>query len=101
MLKEKAGLEVQMKVFNLMNDLRVIQFDGTFECKEKLEEVFYDYAPIEWEYVGRTDKIKLTDFPRLFEEVNAGDYIIKDSCDCPLLLEQNDFERLFEVEDDK
>lgn len=86
-----------MKTFNLIDDLRVIQFDGTFECKEKLDEVFYDYAPIEWEYVGRTDKIKLTDFPRLFEEVNAGDYIISDSCDCPLLVEQNDFERLFEV----
>lgn len=89
-----------MKTFNLQGDLQVIQFDGTFECKDKLEEVFFDYAPIEWEYVGRTDKIKLTDFPRLFEEVVVGDYIIKDSCDCPLLLEQNDFERLFEVEDE-
>lgn len=89
-----------MKTFNLIDDLRVIQFDGTLECKDKLEEVFYEYAPIEWEYVGRTDKIKLTDFPRLFEEVVTGDYIIKDSCDCPLLIEQNDFERLFEVEDE-
>ena len=49
MLKEKAGLEVQMKTFNLIDDLKVIQFDGTLECKDKLEEVFYDYAPIEWE----------------------------------------------------
>lgn len=40
MLKEKAGLEVQMKTFNLKEDLKVIQFDGTFECKEKLEEIF-------------------------------------------------------------
>lgn len=100
MLKEKAGLEAQMKTFNLIDDLKVIQFDGTLECKDKLEEVFYDYAPIEWEYVGRTDKIKLTDFPRLFEEVNAGDYIIRDRQECPLLIEENDFERLFEVEDE-
>lgn len=50
MLKEKAGLEVQMKTFNLREDLKVIQFDGTLECKDKLEEVFYDYAPIEWEW---------------------------------------------------
>lgn len=86
-----------MKTFNIQDDLQVIQFDGTFECKEKLDEVFYDYAPIEWKYVGRTDKIKLTNFPRLFEEVNAGDYIIRDRCECPLLIEQNDFERIFEV----
>lgn len=50
-------------------------------------------------YVGRTEKIKLTDFPRLFEEVNAGDYIIRDRQECPLLIEENDFERLFEVEE--
>ena len=89
-----------MKTFNIIDDLRVIQFDGTFECKEKLEEVFYDYATIEWEYVGRTDKIKLKDFPRLFNEVVEGDYIIIDTCDSPLVIEQNDFERLFEVEDE-
>lgn len=76
-----------MKTFNLQDDLQVIQFDGTFECKDKLDEVFYEYAPIEWEYVGRTDKIKLTDFPRLFGEVNAGDYIIRDRCESPLLIE--------------
>ena len=42
------ALAVQMKTFNIKEDLKVIQFDGTFECKEILEEVFYDYAPIEW-----------------------------------------------------
>lgn len=89
-----------MKTFNLIDDLRVIQFDGTFECKEKLNEVFYEYAPIDWEYHGRSDKIKLIDFPRLFEEVVEGDYIIRDRYECPLLIEQNDFERLFEVEDE-
>lgn len=100
MLKEKAGLEVQMKTFNLREDLKVIQFDGTLECKDKLEEVFYDYAPIEWEWQPYSDKIKLKDFPRLYNEVVEGDYIIIDTCDSPLVIEEEDFERIFEVEND-
>lgn len=97
MLKEKAGLEVLMKTFNLIDDLKVIQFDGTLECKDKLEEVFYDYAPIEWEWQPYSDKIKLKDFPRLYNEVVEGDYIIIDTCDYPLVIEKEDFERIFEV----
>lgn len=27
-----------MKTFNLREDLKVIQFDGTLECKDKLED---------------------------------------------------------------
>ena len=99
MLKEKAGLEVQMKTFNLKEDLKVIQFDGSFECKDKLEEVFYDYYPIEWEWENDySDKIKLKDFPRLFNEVVAGDFVVIDTCDSPLVIEEDDFERIFEVE---
>ena len=101
MLKEKAGLVVQMKTFNLKEDLKVIQFDGSFECKDKLEEVFYDYYPIEWEWENdSSDKIKLKDFPRLFNEVVVGDYIIIGTCDYPLVIEEDDFERIFEVENE-
>lgn len=88
-----------MKTFNIKEDLKVIQFDGTFECKEILEEVFYDYAPIEWEWENNSNLIKLKDFPRLFTEVVKGDYIIRDSGDYPLVMSEDDFERIFEVEE--
>ena len=88
-----------MKTFNLKEDLKVIQFDGTFECKEKLEEVFYDYVPIEWEWEDNSNMIKLKDFPRLFNEVEKGDYVILDNCDYPLVMSEDDFERIFEVEE--
>ena len=67
-----------MKTFNIKEDLKVIQFDGTFECKEILEEVFYEYAPIEWEMENNSNLIKLKDFPLLFTEVVKGDYIIQE-----------------------
>ena len=100
MLKEKEGLEVQMKTFNLIADLKVVQFDGTLECKDRLEEIFYEYKPIEWEWQPNSDKIKLTDFPRLFNYVVEGDYIISDTNNYPLVMSEEDFERIFEVENE-
>ena len=83
-----------MKTFNLIDDLKVIQFDGTLECKDKLEEVFYDYAPIEWEWQPYSDKIKLKDFPRLYNEVVEGDYIVE-VFDIPIIVSADIFEMRF------
>ena len=83
-----------MKTFNLREDLKVIQFDGTLECKDKLEEVFYDYAPIEWEWQPYSDKIKLKDFPRLYNEIVEGDYIVE-VFDIPIIIPADIFEMRF------
>lgn len=86
-----------MKTFNIKDDLKVIQFDGTFECKEILEEVFYDYAPIEWEWENNSNLIKLKDFPRLFTEVVKGDYaLISGENKLLAVLDEKYFNTLFE-----
>ena len=48
---------------------------------------------------NNSNLIKLKDFPRLFTEVVKGDYIIRDSGDYPLVMSEDDFERIFEVEE--
>lgn len=87
-----------MKTFNIKDDLKVIQFDGTFECKEILEEVFYDYAPIEWEWENNSNLIKLKDFPLLFTEVIKGDYIlVSNTNEILMILDEEYFNKVFEV----